>query len=149
MGIEWNLLGLDDAERTQLAEMVALHQRFRPLLHGGDAVRFDPLCSGPDVTALAHGVYAADRREALVSVAQLATGISLAPPPLRLPGLDSAAVYSVTTVPLPRQGWSMGRSRVAVEDGGVRLTGRQLAAHGVQVPPLNPDSVVLLHLTAD
>ena len=40
-GIEWNLLGLDDAELDALAEAVALHRRFRALLHGGDAVRFD------------------------------------------------------------------------------------------------------------
>ena len=149
MGIEWNLLGLDDRERAQVAEMVALHQRFRPLLHGGDAVRFDPLCSGPEVTALAQGVYAADRREALVSVAQLATGIALAPPPLRLPGLDPAFRYAVALLPLPRQGWSMSRSAVAVEGDALRLTGRQLAAHGVQLPSLNPDSVALLHLVAD
>ena len=42
LGIEWNLLALDDDELDELAEVVALHKRFRPLLHGGDAVRFDP-----------------------------------------------------------------------------------------------------------
>ena len=149
MGIEWNLLSVDERELARVQELVALHQRFRGLLHSGDAVRFDPLCSGPEVTALAHGVYAADRREALISVAQLATGISLVPPPLRLPGLDAALRYRVAVLALPRQPHSMGRTRVAVDDGGVVVTGRQLAVHGVQLPSLQPDTAVLLHLVAD
>ena len=37
LGVEWNVLALDrHASATELAEVIALHQRFRPLLHGGD-----------------------------------------------------------------------------------------------------------------
>ena len=33
-------------------------------------------------------------------------------------------------------------------EGGVVLTGRQLAAHGIQPPILHPESAILLTLTA-
>ena len=52
------------ASCTALAEVIALHKRFRPLLHGGDTVRFDT-----EPAYVAHGVYASDRSEAVVSFA--------------------------------------------------------------------------------
>ena len=149
LGVEWNVLTLDDTERAQLAEAIALHKRFRPLLHGGDAVRFDT-----EPPALAHGVYATDRSEALVCFAQLATGMSHRLAPLRLPGLLPAERYRVEPVPLPGQGQGQGRlgparRQPAWWSDGLTLTGRQLAVHGVQMPTLNPETAVLLHLRRD
>ena len=151
LGLEWNLLELDERERTDVAALVALHKRFRPLLHGGDTVRFDVAANGPRPSALAHGVYATDRSEALVSYAQVATGMSLVPPPLLLPGLDPDRRYVVDWVQLPGGApgpaydlpiW-MSRSR----DGDpVALTGRQLAVLGLQLPVLWPARAVLIHL---
>jgi alpha-galactosidase len=137
-GVEWNVLDLDDRERAQLAEAIALHRRFRPLLHGGDTVRFDPVDNGADPAGHAYGVYAADRAEALVAYVQLRTGASSVPPPLRLPGLAPDASYEVVAIPLP------GARSALFEP--IRLTGRQLAAHGVQLPLLNPETGILLHL---
>jgi len=138
-GVEWNVLALGDRERATLGDAVALHKRFRALLHSGDAVRFDPVINGTEPAGHAYGVYAGDRGEALVAYVQLRTGSSLLPPPLRLPGLLSDSLYEVQAVQLPGQG---GPAFAAV-----RLTGRQLAVHGVQLPALNPESGVLLHLT--
>lgn len=140
LGLEWNVLELDDAERARLADVIALHQRHRELLHHGDVVRFDPVLQGTEPSGIAHGVYAPDRSEAIVSHAQLSTGLSLTPPPLRLPGLDPDRRYHVGELPLGRRGQPFAP---------VTLTGRQLAVHGVQLPVLSPESGVLLHLVAD
>lgn len=142
LGVEWNVLTLSDDERSQLAAAIALHQQLRPLLHSGDAVRFDPVLNGQTHASQAYGVYAADRRSAVVAHAQLTTGMSLLPPPLRLPGLLPDVTYTVTQVPLPG-------ARVEWPASGLRLTGRQLAAHGVQLPRQHPETGLLLHLTAD
>ena len=141
LGVEWNLLTLTDDERTQLSEMIALHKRFRPLLHSGDAVRFDPVFNGHTIASHEYGVYAVDRREALVAHVQLTTGLSLLPPPLRLDGLLPDAHYTVTHIPLPG-------SRLEWPASGLTLTGAQLAGHGVQLPRLHPESGMLLHLRA-
>ena len=83
----------------------------------------------------------AARREALVAHVQLATGMSLLPPPLRLPGLVAEAQYTITHVPLPG-------SRLEWPASGIRLTGAQLDGHGVQLPRQHPESGMLLHLAA-
>lgn len=141
LGIEWNVLELDAAEREQLRDAVAVHTRFRELLHGGDVVRFDPVANGAEPASLAHGVYSRDRREALIAHVQLTSGGSLLPPPLRLPGLDPDLRYCMRQIPLPG-------STVAWPASGIMLTGPQLAAHGVQLPRQHPESAVLLHLVA-
>jgi len=143
LGVEWDVTKLDDRDRESLAAAIALHKRFRPLLHGGDTVRFDteaPYC--------AHGVYAADRSEGLVSFAQLATAPSLTAPALRLPGLDPDRTYRVEHVALPRERWGPAAGQPAWLTAGVELTGRQLAVHGIRPPVLHPESAVLIHLTA-
>lgn len=142
LGVEWNVLTLDDREREQLAEVIALHQRFRPLLHSGDTVRFDPVRNGQTAASHAYGVYAADRSQALVAHVQLTSGMSLVPPPLRLPGLDPNRRYVVEQVPV-------GGSRVSWPASGLVLTGAQLAAHGIQLPRQHPESGILLHLRAE
>jgi len=140
LGVEWNVLDLADDERAQLGEVIALHKRFRPLLHTGDSVRFDPVLNGQTAASHAYGVYAPDRREALVVHAQLTTGMSLLPPPLRLPGLLADVSYVVEQVPLPG-------ARLVWPGSGIVLTGAQLAVHGVQVYEY-PESGMLLHLRA-
>lgn len=137
LGLEWNVLELDDADRQRLTEVIALHRRFRPLLHTGDVVRLDPVLHGTEPSGLGHGVYAADRSEALVAYAQVRTGLSLTPPPLRLPGLDPDRRYAIEELPLGRRGEPVVP---------ITLTGRQLASHGLQLPVLSPESGVLLHL---
>jgi len=141
LGVEWNVLSLTDTERRQLAEVVELHRRFRPLLHSGHTVRFDPVANGQTPASHAHGVYAVDRSEALVAHVQLTAGMSLMSPALRLPGLSAATRYRVDQVPVPG-------SNAVWAQSGVVLTGAQLAHHGVQLPRQHPESGILLHLTA-
>jgi alpha-galactosidase len=143
LGVEWNVARLGEDDRRALAEVIALHQRFRPLLHSGDVVRFDT-----DPPYCAHGVYASDRSEALVSFAQLTTAASLTPPALRLPGLDPDQHYRVERVALPGERWGTAVGQPAWLTDGVVLTGRQLASHGIRPPIMHPESAVLILLTA-
>ena len=144
LGVEWDITRLSLEDRAALAAAIELHKRFRPLVHTGDVVRFDTGSSWR-----AYGVYSADRTRGLVSFAQLATAPSLTSPPLRLHGLDPDRRYRVGHLPLPGERWGMARSQPSWLAGGVELTGRQLAAHGVQPPVLLPESAVLLTLDAD
>jgi alpha-galactosidase len=143
LGIEWNLLRLDETQLDELADAVALHKRFRPLLHGGDVVRFDT-----DDAHVAHGVYAADRSEALVSFAALETAPSRTPPPLVMPGLDDERIYHVVPVDVPGGGRVPSRGRLAWLGDGISLDGRSLGRLGLQLPPMYPESAMLLHLSA-
>jgi alpha-galactosidase len=142
-GIEWDLTSLDDAERVELAEWVALAKRFRPLLHTGRTVRVDH----PDPALWAHGVVAADRSSALFALVMMDRPTTWPPGPVRLPGLDPDARYRLTPVgpgvdALPFE----GAAGPAWMRGDLVQTGRTLAAVGVTAPALQPDHAVLLHL---
>jgi alpha-galactosidase len=141
LGVEWNLLALTDSELHSLAAVIALHQRFRPLLHGGDAVRFDT-----EDPYVAHGVYAPDRSEALVSFAVVGTAFSLTPPRWQLPGLEPDRRYRVEHLALPGERGGLNRGHRGWFDDGVELTGTQLAVIGLQLPAMHPETAVLLHL---
>jgi alpha-galactosidase len=143
LGVEWNLLSLTDEELDALATVVALHKRFRPLLHGGDTVRFDT-----EPASIAHGVYAPDRSEALVSFALVSTAPSLAPPPLLLPGLDTARTYEATCVELPGARPGPARHQPSWITAGCTMRGDELAAVGLQPPIMHPETAILIHLSA-
>ncbi len=143
LGVEWDLLRADDAERAELAAWIALHKRWRALLHHGDVVRVDH----DDPHALVYGVLAADRRRALVAYAQLTTAQALAPRPVRVPELTAEQPYRVTLLTDPGGAGRLAKAPSAVA-GGIELTGRQLAAHGVRLPVLFPESVALLGIEA-
>ena len=144
-GIEWNLLTLDDEELAELAAWVELYKRHRDLLHGGDVVRIDH----DDPHAYVHGVLATDRGSALIAYVQLTTAQALLPRPVRIPELDPDVRYRVELLPAPgrRAGGWLTRGSLPVESG-LELTGRQLAAHGVRLPVVNPESVELLWIEA-
>lgn len=146
LGIEWDILGVDDIELARLRDWVSLHRRFRSLVHGGDVVRFDP--DGDDweyPTSLASGVYSADRSEALVVVAQLRTAGSLVPAPLRLHGLDADARYRIELVAPFGPVRGPARSQPDWVREGCELTGRQLSVHGVQLPSMHPETALVIH----
>jgi alpha-galactosidase len=143
LGVEWNLLTLSQTELDALAEVIALHQRLRPLLHGGDTVRFDT-----EPAYVAHGVYAADRSEAVVSFATVATAASLTPPRLLLPGLDPHRRYRVVHLPLPGERRGPGRTDPAWYEHGVTITGITLAGVGLQLPAMHPETAILIHLAS-
>ena len=141
-GIEWNLIGTTDEERAALAAIVTFYKQHRALLHGGDVVRL----SHPNPAVLAHGVIAADRREAIVSFAQVATAASLIVDPLRIPGLDPDLRYEVRTVDVLGQIRGMARRQPGWVSDGLEISGVGLAAVGIQPPVLDPESLMLLHL---
>jgi alpha-galactosidase len=139
LGIEWNLLTLDDDELAELAAWVELYKRHRELLHSGDTVRFDH----DDPHAHVHGVVASDRRRAIVAYVQLTTSQALLPRPIRIGELHPDVVYRFELMALPGRPLARWLTREAVPvESGLELTGRQLAAHGVRLPVVNPESVV-------
>lgn len=155
LGVEWDLGRATDEERAALAEVIALHRRFRPLLHGGDAVRFDlatPVEGPDDPDTVAQGVYAPDRREALVAWVQLRTSATLVPPRWRLPGLRHQTRYAVRWLPLPGdvRGPAHGLPPWMATDPAepVVLSGEALATWGLQPPVLWPEQGILVHLEA-
>jgi alpha-galactosidase len=143
-GVEWNISKASEVERAELAEWIELHKRFRPLIHSGRTVRVDH-----PVTELAvHGIVAQDRSEALFELALLARPSTWPPGLVRIPGLEPDVRYRVTSVG-PRAPFSTNNTAPSWQaEGGVVLSGRALAAVGIQAPPLQPEHSALVYVEA-
>ncbi|WP_235866257.1 alpha-galactosidase [Serinibacter arcticus] len=145
LGVEWDLTSASDADLDELATWIAAYTAHRDLLHHGVTVRSDD----PDPALRVHGVVSADAREAIIAVVQVTTGVTAPPGRVRIPGLDPATTYRVTPLaPGDDPGPRRGREVPAWWSDGVALTGRVLAATGLQAPNQLPEHTVLLHLTA-
>ena len=142
LGVEWNILQATSVEREKLAQIIAVHKKFRPLLHGGETVRFDLASSA----ALAHGVYSVDRTEALLCYAQLRTAMNPIPEMWRIPGLQERRIYVVECVQIPGGVSGATRTQPPWLTTSMQLTGEQLAVIGIRPPVLHPETAVLVHL---
>lgn len=150
MGVEADILAFDGESREVLKRFIALHKGHRGLLHGGDPVRFD-VFERTSGSAHAHGVYSADRTEALLSYVQLTSAPSLTPPMWVIPGLDPRLEYSVEVV----VGDVVGSARsqpdwfTSARAGEPhRMSGRLLAEIGLAPPSIWPESGILIRLVA-
>ena len=144
LGIEWNLLTASDQDRADLAEIIALHKRLRPLLHHGTVTRLDH----PDPHVMVHGVVAVDRSEAVFACTRLQSGPSLHTAPICPLGLDPDRTYSIADLPVGGRRWGPARKQPAWLAGGLAMTGGQLAALGFNAPVLLPETSMLIHITA-
>jgi alpha-galactosidase len=144
LGFEWNLLHASAEDRAGIAAIIALHKRFRPLLHSGDVVRVEH----PDPSALVHGVVSADRGEALFSYAQLTTTDATIPAPVRLVGLDPARRYRVERVLIPGANFDPGKHHPSWYDGPVEVAGDVLTTVGLPMGVHVPESATLIRATA-
>jgi alpha-galactosidase len=143
-GIEWDVTAASPEEQDGLAEAIAFYKQMRGLLHGGSVVRADH----PDPAALLHGVVAPDGGEALFAYVQLATSGAEVPGAARIPGLDPGRTYRVAPVPLAG-GPALQQAQPPPwqEAGGVTVSGRALGTAGLQMPVLQPEQALVLHLT--
>ncbi|MFD0782722.1 alpha-galactosidase [Micromonospora azadirachtae] len=142
-GIEWDLTAATDAERAELRRWVELYKRMRGWLHRGRVVRADH----PDPALWLHGIVSDERDQALFAVVAMTTGTSTQPGRVRIPGLDPNLRYRVCPL---APGDRPGTTALALNPwlaGGIVLTGQVLAEVGVSAPPLQPEQLLLLHVT--
>lgn len=142
LGVEWNLLTLNDKERTGLTAGIEMYKQHRQLLHSGNYVRIDH----PDTTMHLHGVLATDASEALIGVSRVANGASLRSAPIRVSGLDADALYEVRRIENGNPRWALHRALPGWVDTPVTMTGRRLESLGLTCPPLLPESTMLVHV---
>ncbi|AEG45136.1 alpha-galactosidase [Isoptericola variabilis] len=141
-GIEWDLTTLDDAGLADVAQWVALHRRYRDLLHTGVVVNAD---TPPDRDV--RGVVARERDRAVITYTQVTTSVTYPPGRFTVPGLDPERRYAVRVV-AGSVADGPGQSPLPWTQRPVTLTGRQLGLVGLQAPVLHPGRLVVLELTA-
>ena len=139
MGIETNLLEMDDDQTKTLKAGVALHKKHRQLIHSGNLVRLDTQSNENGF-----GIVAQDGGEALFSYAQLDSFSHSVGGRLQFIGLDSDCLYEVSIV-WPQEPKSYSKSILDVINGSV-ITGEALTNAGIQLPIMHPASLLVFHL---
>jgi len=147
LGIEWNLVDASEEELETLSEIVALYKRSRELLHSGTFVYCDLAQPLVDPSALAYGVIASDRAEALFAYAQLRSEQHQTPDVMRIVGLDPDAHYRVTVVDVAGGVRGMARRQPEWVTSSVTMRGIDLEVFGLQPPAIVPESAVLFSLS--
>jgi alpha-galactosidase len=144
MGVELNLLSESEADLAMLSAAITLYKKHRTLLHDGDLYRLD---TPPYLNAL--GVVAADKAEALFSVAFLTGHATTSPTQLRFDGLDPDARYHIRII------WPQALTPVTspsiidalkLMGDGYLFSGDAIMTVGLQLPITLPDTVFLFHL---
>ncbi|MBL1375929.1 alpha-galactosidase [Zobellella iuensis] len=145
MGVELDPVKESEAERQGFARYIALHKQLRPLLHGGEVVRLD----SPDPAQLIHGVVSPDRSEAVFYVGQLTLPRYALSGALRLPGLAADKRYRVELLERPACfDYGVMKKLPLWVDGGCVAGGDWLAEAGLAMPVLDPQSAMVIKLTA-
>ncbi len=146
MGMELNLLTEPESDLSILKSAVALYKQHRVLLHSGDHYRLDT----PNYI-IASGVVAADKSEALFSVAFVGGHAMTIPDRIFFPGLDPDRNYRLQLQwPQKWKSHSTPPLDAAIDfSSAVSLSGEALMTLGMQLPLTYPDSVLLFHLKAN
>ncbi|MFD6177037.1 MULTISPECIES: alpha-galactosidase [unclassified Isoptericola] len=142
LGIQWDLTRTTEQERADLAAWVAAYKRHRGLLHSGKAVSLDH----HDPSVLIRGVVAPDRSRALFTLAQLTSSLAPSGGRIRFPGLDPDTRYDVRVDTPAHAVRSRAYTPAPWVVDGIRLTGRTLAAVGLEAPVLDPEQVIIITL---
>lgn len=139
MGMEMDLAELTDEEESTLKQAITLHKKHRSLVHAGHLVRLDSA-----VHAVAFGIVAEDRTEALFSYTQTDTRKNTSPEVLRFAGLHPQARY-VLDVVWPLTGKSIQLDKLDHLKGR-SFSGQLLMDAGLQLPPMWPETALIFHL---
>ncbi len=139
MGLEMNLLELAQAERETLQAAITLHKTYRDLVHSGELFRLE-------TPAYAHsfGIVATNKAEALFSYTQTDNHISTLPARLRFAGLAADSLYRINVI-WPAEPKNETPSILNRLDNAL-LSGESLTVHGLQMPLMNPENLLLISL---
>jgi alpha-galactosidase len=139
MGIEADLTTMTDEQLSTLQAAVALHKEHRPLLHSGRLRRLDT-----DSAESAFGVSASDGSEAIFSYAQLSSLPHSVGGQLRFVGLNRDGRYRICII-WPQRLERYSESVIEVINGAI-ISGDVLMNMGIQLPIMNPQTLLLFHL---
>ena len=143
-GIEWDVTGLDARTLEDLRRWIALHKQVRPLIGTGTLVHPDHA----DPAVVVTGIVAADRSEAWYVVATVASPATQHPAPLRLTGLDPDRTYRLADVTATADQHDADLTPWWASSGDHALPGRFLAAAGVSLPVMAPETARVVRLVA-
>lgn len=148
LGVELNPLELSAEERAELSTWIALHKRYRDLLHSSATVLIDhPVVDGRFVFGAMTSDDKLNEQTLIVAVAQSTQTLQEQPQPLTLPIYWHDRNFTVRLLgPTPPPFQRPHPSQVAMLDGETVFSGGLLSSLGLNIPQLFPESAILLEI---
>ncbi len=142
MGVELDPVKESDEEKKQFAHYIALHKRFRHLLHSGNTFYVD----NNDERRHVYGVQ--NSQEAVVLVAQLSMPDYALPEYTLFDWVDDEALYRIEVVDFPKTSAALMKKQPKwVSESDLTVSGETLKQIGLSLPLLDPEAAMMLHLT--
>jgi len=142
MGIEWDLRSLNDHDRLALTDAIALHKRWRAVIHSGIRRALRPA----DPNQIAFQITAT--KQHLVSVFQQDMPELSVSGSLRLVGFQPGKQYRILIIQQPENtGHLMKSSPAWMTQENLVISGESLMSLGLPLPVMDPDSLLLFALT--
>lgn len=141
LGLELDVRTLSDSEADDLRQWIALYKQCRPISHRG------VLRQGHLGDALAWTQATLDDgRAAVLTVLRRREDTTRYPSPIPVKGLRRDLSYLVRVLSMPEAPYYTRQSDclVAMREGGVEMSGATLMDLGVPVPPMPPESAVVV-----
>ena len=144
LGLELDVRELNVADRAELGAWIGSYKAWRDVCHGG-LIRQGTLGGLSWLQATAD-----DRSAALFALYRRVEETGRYTPTLRVQGLDPARRYSVQALHLPHVPHSQSSTELieALAEGTLVLSGAQLRDIGLPLPPLPPESALVVGLRA-
>ena len=142
LGVEFDLRGLDADERTELAFWIAAYKDWREVCHGG------VLRQGRQGGLSWVQATAPDAASALFALYRRVEDIARYTPAQRIQGLEPGRRYRLQSLHSPSVPHSRSSTDLldALAAGTLVLSGAQLRDVGLPLPPLPPESAVVVGL---
>ena len=140
MGVELDPVKVPAEEKQAFAHYIALHKKYRGLLHSGRSFRLNASDKNQNI----YGVQNAD--EMLITVCQLTMPEYALPCPLRINCIDAAAKYEVSLVEISNASFQLMKQRPQWLDKTLTLSGDNLKEIGLTLPILDPESALMISL---
>ena len=140
LGVEADVRTLDGPARANLAQWIQAYKDWRDVVHHG------VLRQGEQGGLAWVQAVAADQGAALVSLFRRVEEAPRYTPPLKVAGLDHNRRYRLRALHLPPVPHSHSTAPVfdALLAGTLEMSGAQLAELGLPMPPLPPESAVVI-----
>ncbi|WP_036829065.1 alpha-galactosidase, partial [Photobacterium sanctipauli] len=143
MGVELDPVKATNEEKATMAKYIALHKSLRQLLHSGDHFRCDTAHQGTQ----AWGVVGKDKQEAVFMFTQLELAEYALAAPLQIPCLDPSKQYQITLLENSSSDIYMKKLPQWMS-GEAIASGALLEQVGLMMPAIQPESAILVKLTA-
>lgn len=140
MGIELDPVKEELLEKQGFERYVRLHKMLRQLLHTGRTWRIP----ADDKAHQIHAVVSQDQSEAVVMMAQLTMPTHSLSGHLRVPGLDSNALYRISVLDKPENYDDIVNYQPPWTESGCELSGAWCAEVGLTMPILDAETALLI-----